>query len=341
MGIAKTFVAPIDRIKLLYQVTDNTIFRLSNIPSVVRSIIHNEGVSALWKGNSVTLLRVFPYAGLQFMSFDKCKSYLLVRKNSNSAKTDQHLTPLESLFAGSVAGAVSVTSTYPLDLARAQLAVLMKMKHSHNAGLSSILVSNFKSRGIPGLFRGVTPSLLGIVPYSGVAFAINEQAKRRIRIVLEREPTTIEKMQCGALAGLFAQTFTYPLEVTRRRMQTVGVVSGKIAGVVIENGTNSVEASFKNKPASMINTMKHIYINNGMIGFFKGVSMNWIKGPIAFSISFTAYDIIKNFMMEEETKYHYGGNSNTDNKGRSIDYSRRDSNIPKNVVVADSNCSSE
>ena len=144
--IAKTFVAPIDRIKLLYQITDNTVFRLRNIPSVVRSIIKKEGVSALWKGNSVTLLRVFPYAGLQFMSFDKCKSYLLVRKNSTNVNNDQHLTPLESLFAGSVAGAVSVTSTYPLDLARAQLAVLMKMKDSRNAGLGSILSSNFRSR---------------------------------------------------------------------------------------------------------------------------------------------------------------------------------------------------
>lgn len=338
--IAKTFVAPIDRIKLLYQITDNTVFRLRNIPSVVRSIIKKEGVSALWKGNSVTLLRVFPYAGLQFMSFDKCKSYLLVRKNSTNVNNDQHLTPLESLFAGSVAGAVSVTSTYPLDLARAQLAVLMKMKDSRNAGLGSILSSNFRSRGVPGLFRGVTPSLLGIVPYSGVAFAINEQAKRRIRIALERDPTTVEKMQCGALAGLFAQTLTYPLEVTRRRMQTVGVVSGRIAGVVIENGTKSGESSFKNKPASMINTMKHLYKNNGMLGFFKGVSMNWIKGPITFSISFTTYDIIKTFMMKEETEHYYSDNRNADNKGSSIDYySRRDSNIPKNVGVADSNCS--
>ena len=138
---AKTFVAPIDRIKLLYQVTDNTTFRLRNIPIVVRTIIQKEGLTALWKGNSVTLLRVFPYAGLQFMSFDKCKGYIIARNHNKN-----HLSPLESLFAGSIAGAVSVTCTYPLDLVRAQMAVLMKMKRSHNPGLKSIFISNFKDR---------------------------------------------------------------------------------------------------------------------------------------------------------------------------------------------------
>ena len=31
-------------------------------------------------------------------------------------------------------------------------------------------------------------------------------------------------MLCGALSGLIAQTVAYPLEVTRRRMQTIGIV---------------------------------------------------------------------------------------------------------------------
>ena len=69
---------------------------------------------------------------------------------------------------------------------------------------------------------------------------------------------------------------------------------------------------------------------------FSKVSMNWIKGPIAFSISFTAYDIIKTFMMEEVSKF------NSDNTESSMNYStRRDSNIPKNIIVADSNISSK
>ena len=127
-----------------------------------------------------------------------------------------------------------------------------------------------------------------------------------------RDLTTVERMQCGAVSGLFAQTLTYPLEVTRRRMQTIGIVatSGKDAAVEMLGGGKSraVEAEavirkiVPDHPPSMIAIMKELYEEQGIRGFLKGVSMNWFKGPIAFSISFTAFDIIQSFMETEEEK---------------------------------------
>jgi solute carrier family 25, member 42 len=90
------------------------------------------------------------------------------------------LTPLESLLAGMVAGTVSVICTYPLDLARAQLAVLKKTSTS-NQGFVGVLKENYGRGGMAGLFRGISPTLLGILPYSGIAFALNEQGKQEVR----------------------------------------------------------------------------------------------------------------------------------------------------------------
>jgi len=416
--IAKSFVAPIDRIKILYQVT-SAKFRLRDVPKVAYSIIEKEGWSALWKGNTATMIRVFPYSGIQFMVFDYCKTIFLLRDkkehqqlkaiaatttyadvagkrhndtlqnhgtidnpHSNTTTTSQHhdnsakggLSPIDSLISGMAAGSISVLCTYPLDLARAQLAVLRKKKkpkdvlsapspaksktnidklgigstsQSSRKGIGYVLSSGFQQGGLRGLYRGITPTVLGILPYSGTAFTINEQAKLKITRIMHREPTTIERLQCGALSGLFAQTLTYPLEVTRRRMQTIGIVptSGSESAAVNFTGVSQLKPSVDElpaeqqrpqaeltsqqqkpitpsqtttttttanatssqqkstiKPPSMMKTMSHLLEEQGLRGFFKGVSMNWVKGPIAFSISFTAFDTIQGWIETESEK---------------------------------------
>lgn len=209
--VAKSVVAPLDRIKILYQ-TSSAEFKIRFIPTVVRNIIANEGWAALWKGNIATLLRVFPYAGVQFMVFDWIKMWQLrqheiVNEESPSGhpgdanNNQQHsrkfgLTAMESLGAGMVAGTVSVVCTYPLDLARAQLAVLKRHKHPHGhaqqqqqaqlattktKGFVRVILDNYRRAGVPGLFRGMPVTLIGILPYSGIAFALNEQGKREVR----------------------------------------------------------------------------------------------------------------------------------------------------------------
>jgi hypothetical protein len=188
--IAKSVVAPFDRIKILYQVSSAN-FYITHLPSIAKKIIQTEGLKALWKGNTATLIRVFPYSGIQFMVFDRCKTILLreqernyLKEKTNNPQTPKPkwgLSPMESLFAGMTAGAISVVATYPLDLTRAQLAVLRTKKGLDNVGFAGALYGNYKNRGVVGLFRGITPTLMGILPYSGLAFGFNEQAKRKVR----------------------------------------------------------------------------------------------------------------------------------------------------------------
>ena len=160
--VAKSFVAPIDRIKIMYQIT-SAHFRIRDVPGVALKIINEEGFTALWKGNTATLIRVFPYSGIQFMVFDKVKTHFLTVEEGNETKqhwllADQDtprrsmtkritrtgsLTPFESLISGMTAGAVSVLATYPLDLTRAQLAVLKKKKKDKSGSFVAVLTRNY------------------------------------------------------------------------------------------------------------------------------------------------------------------------------------------------------
>lgn len=181
--VAKTVVAPLERIKILFQIS-SVPFRLLQVPVVAKNIIKDEGALALWKGNTATMLRVFPYSGIQFMTFDRVKSYYLHLAKNDPERRHKFggLTPVESLIAGMIAGTVSVICTYPLDLTRAQLAVRRKHKHEYNLGFRGVLKQTYSLYGFSGLYRGITPTVLGILPYSGFAFALNEQAKREVSV---------------------------------------------------------------------------------------------------------------------------------------------------------------
>jgi molybdopterin-guanine dinucleotide biosynthesis protein A len=80
------------------------------------------------------------------MVFDYCKTAILKKNTTNKGIAEKHpislqkdhnskagLTPMESLFSGMAAGASSAVCTYPLDLARAQLAVLRGVKKKKDA----------------------------------------------------------------------------------------------------------------------------------------------------------------------------------------------------------------
>lgn len=93
------------------------------------------------------------------------------------------------------------------------------------------------------------------------------------------QPYPYERLAFGACAGLIGQSASYPLDVVRRRMQTAGV-TGSSYGTIL-------------------GTMREIVTQEGVIrGLYKGLSMNWLKGPVAVGISFTTFDIAHSLLLK-------------------------------------------
>ena len=65
------------------------------------------------------------------------------------------------------------------------------------------------------------------------------------------------------------QSMTYPLDTMRRRMQT-------------DSNSNRLYTG-------IWSTAKYIWKNEGIKAFYKGLSLNWLKGPVASSVSFTVF----------------------------------------------------
>lgn len=55
----------------------------------------------------------------------------------------------------------------------------------------------------------------------------------------------------------------------------------------------------KSQYYTIIQTLRFVVAREGIIGgLYKGLSMNWVKGPIAIGISFTTFEFIKTFLRD-------------------------------------------
>jgi solute carrier family 25 (adenine nucleotide translocator) protein 4/5/6/31 len=122
-AVAKTAAAPIERIKLLVQNQDEMIKqgRLSTpykgIGDCFRRTYAEEGMAALWRGNTANVIRYFPTQALNFAFKDYFKSLFGFKKSEGYWKWFAG-----NIASGGAAGASSLLFVYSLDYARTRLA---------------------------------------------------------------------------------------------------------------------------------------------------------------------------------------------------------------------------
>lgn len=278
-AVAKTVIAPLDRTKIIFQVSSSR-FSAKEAFRLIYCTYMKDGLLSLWRGNSATMVRVIPYAAIQFCSHDQYKRQL----GGYFGYQGKVLPPFPRFLAGSLAGTTAAMFTYPLDMVRARMAVTPREMYSN---IIHVFVRISQEEGFRTLYRGFTPTILGVVPYAGLTFFVYETFKKLHAERTKRpQPYPYERLAFGACAGLVGQSASYPLDVVRRRMQTAGV-TGQSYGTVL-------------------GTMRAIAAQEGVVrGLYKGLSMNWVKGPIAVGVSFTTFDVAQNLMHKLHQMGHF------------------------------------
>ena len=70
-GMSRVATAPIDRVKLLFQVDSASAgFTLRSGTAMARDIARNEGFFALWRGCHAAVVRILPYSATTFGTFN-------------------------------------------------------------------------------------------------------------------------------------------------------------------------------------------------------------------------------------------------------------------------------
>ncbi|KAL8666286.1 MAG: hypothetical protein Q9202_001555 [Teloschistes flavicans] len=145
------------------------------------------GLINFYRGFSVTLAGMLPYAGMSFLTHDTAGDYLrhpllapyTTRPNPNprSPSAAPILTYWAELLAGGFAGLVSQTASYPFEVIRRRMQVGGAVGDGHRLGMRETAGRVWRERGWRGFFVGLGIGYLKVVPMAAVSFYVYERGK--------------------------------------------------------------------------------------------------------------------------------------------------------------------
>ncbi|KAJ1422530.1 mitochondrial carrier domain-containing protein [Ochromonadaceae sp. CCMP2298] len=239
---ARTFTAPLEKLKLVHQTGRG---KSEGLLGDFRAIVKAEGWRGLYAGNLTNCLRVFPSAAIT------CSVYILLSKYTDPHSTetsepgpgsqsrrsgvtmegeleniDPHNEPLRHMFCIASGVLTATLATHPLDVIRARLTL---SEGTQSGGiLRTFRIITKYDNGFRGLYRGLPPTLLAVVPFVAIqSTTIRFMKEGAAENGLEVTPTLL--LGVAACAGALAQTSVYPLEVIRRKMQFLDEISFRAA----------------------------------------------------------------------------------------------------------------
>eukprot|EP01012_Entosiphon_sulcatum_P023179 TRINITY_DN2815_c0_g1_i1.p1 TRINITY_DN2815_c0_g1~~TRINITY_DN2815_c0_g1_i1.p1 ORF type:complete len:359 (-),score=36.22 TRINITY_DN2815_c0_g1_i1:115-1170(-) len=276
---SRTTTAPMDRVKVLLQVTPivngkthhltHGHTHISSVYTGVQSIYRSEGFLAFWRGNGANVVKVVPESACRFFFFETFKELV-------QGDTQDDLKLWQRFICAASAGFYTQLLIYPLDLIKTRLTASRK---AHYRGMAHCLASTIKTEGYRGLYKGLHPSLLGIIPYAGIDLTIYEYLKntaRRRAGTTETATAPYIPFCCGLVSTTVGSAVCYPLQLIRTRLQVQGM-----SPHVPQQYTGTLHA------------LRTIYTQGGIKALYVGFLPNMIKALPAASITYMVYELMQ------------------------------------------------
>lgn len=189
--------------------------------------------------------------------------------------------------AGASAGVISATFVCPLDVIKTRLQVYGLPNLPQSAGRGSLIISSLqqilKTEGIRGMYRGLSPTILALLPNWAVYFTVYG----RLKGVLHSHADADNQLSVGANvvaaagAGCATAIATNPLWVVKTRLQTQGMRPGVVPY------------------RSIFSALKRITHEEGILGLYSGLLPS-LAGVSHVAIQFPAYEKMKVYLARRD-----------------------------------------
>ncbi|KAF5025157.1 hypothetical protein F66182_2733 [Fusarium sp. NRRL 66182] len=221
--------------------------------------------------------------------------------------------PWTHLLAGASGGLVTAVVTSPLDVLRTRLQSDFYQTPSHSAQVlhpptqptfSRLLSSSFShvretlqiarsihyAEGWRGFFRGLGPSVAGVVPATAIKFYVYGNCKHLSARLLDLDvhhPAI--HAQAAVAAGIATATLTNPIWLVKTRLQ-LDKAQTKVGGVASRQYRNSFDC------------LAQVVRTEGVRGLYRGLSASYL-GTVETAMHLVMYERLKVMI-----RYSLGGN---------------------------------
>ncbi|CAF1038615.1 unnamed protein product [Rotaria sordida] len=212
------------------------------------------------------------------------------QNNEEQPQINSSRSSYAHLLAGGIAGTFGAVLTCPLEVIKTRYQssknafaqgrdhlnlkssmsntmAFYKFSGARSPSIMDSLRHIIKHEGIPGLFKGLIPNLIGVAPARAIYFFAYGNTKSFLVKKLERE-TPLVHVTSAAAAGIAMSTCTNPLWFIKTRLQ-------------IDQGD-----------LRAIDLIRNVYRENGIWGFYRGISASYV-GVSETIVHFVIYEQVK------------------------------------------------
>ncbi|ALC44326.1 CG32103 [Drosophila busckii] len=191
-GISQTIIYPMEVLKT--RLALRRTGQYAGIADAAAKIYKNEGARSFYRGYVPNILGILPYAGIDLAVYETLKRRYIASHDNNEQPSF-----LVLLACGSTSSALGQLCSYPLALVRTRLqaqaaetVALQKRKtqiplkssdaHSGEETMIGLFRKIVRQEGLTGLYRGITPNFLKVLPAVSISYVVYEYSSRALGI---------------------------------------------------------------------------------------------------------------------------------------------------------------
>ena len=188
--VSQAVVYPLDTLKFRMQCETVTGSPKGNmlILETARKMWRTTGFRAYYRGLPMGLIGMFPYSAIDLFTFENLKQAIVKRNmKTKGIKHEEDAMPGNFSLAliGGFSGAIGASAVYPINLLRTRLQSQGTTSHPRTyTGVLDVTRQTIKGEGIRGLFKGLTPNLLKVVPAVSIVSSPSESSYVAVQVHL-------------------------------------------------------------------------------------------------------------------------------------------------------------